>query len=106
MVNEEDARTCQSIDDNTESKVNEIKCRICLDEENTEKNPLISSPCNCSGSVKYMHISCLQQWIKSQITEKKTDSVSSYIWKEFRCDVCKANYPGKGNIRSRYNNAT
>lgn len=103
VAKEEYKRVCKLIEENTDSKVDDIKCRICLGEENKEENPLISSPCSCLGSVKYMHISCLQQWLKSQVTQRKTAIVSSYVWKEFKCDVCKANYPGKKSIRSRCN---
>lgn len=41
----------------------EIFCRICYSDINpiTKKNDLIS-PCNCSGSVKYVHYACLKMW--------------------------------------------
>lgn len=38
-------------------------CRICHCES-TADAPLIT-PCYCSGSLRYVHQSCLQQWIKS-----------------------------------------
>ncbi len=39
-------------------------CRFCLLEEDTStihKNPLIS-PCDCKGSLKYVHLDCLTRW--------------------------------------------
>ena len=36
-------------------------CRICFDHEDDEENPLIS-PCNCTGSQKYIHRKCLKTW--------------------------------------------
>lgn len=72
----------------------EVRCRVCLGEDNAAENPIISSPCNCLGSVKYMHVNCLLKWLKSKVTQKKTDIMSSYVWKEFQCDVCKVDYPG------------
>jgi len=39
----------------------ERACRICLDTESEEDNPLIS-PCRCSGSMRYVHRACLDQW--------------------------------------------
>ncbi len=36
-------------------------CRICFDGSGGE----LISPCNCSGSSKYIHRSCLDQWISS-----------------------------------------
>ncbi|GFY55786.1 e3 ubiquitin-protein ligase MARCHF8 [Trichonephila inaurata madagascariensis] len=41
-------------------------CRICHCEGDAEL-PLIS-PCFCAGSLRYVHQSCLQQWIKSSDT--------------------------------------
>lgn len=36
-------------------------CRFCLDSRNMKKNPLIS-PCECKGSMKYVHENCLSRW--------------------------------------------
>jgi len=36
-------------------------CRICLDTESEEDNPLIS-PCRCSGSMRFVHRACLDEW--------------------------------------------
>jgi len=36
-------------------------CRICLDESETEENPFIT-PCKCAGSMKFIHLICLQEW--------------------------------------------
>jgi len=49
------------------SSVLEI-CRICHCEAEPDQ-PLIS-PCHCSGSLRYVHQSCLQKWIKSSDTKK------------------------------------
>jgi len=38
-------------------------CRICHCEGDTESS--LIAPCYCSGSLRYVHQSCLQQWIKS-----------------------------------------
>lgn len=48
-------------------------CRICHCE-NEPQNPLLT-PCYCSGSLKYVHQSCLQQWL----TASETTS----------CELCK-----------------
>ena len=48
-------------------------CRICHCESETQ-NPLLT-PCYCSGSLKYVHQSCLQQWL----TASETTS----------CELCK-----------------
>lgn len=85
---------------------NEVKCRICLGEENTKENPIISSPCKCLGSIKYIHADCLQHWLKSKVVENKSRFCFSYCWKEFECDVCKTKYPGITYLYPRNNCAT
>ena len=51
-----------------------MECRICFDS-GTE--PLIS-PCKCTGSMKWVHKSCLQQWINHK--------------KDYKCPVCKEKF--------------
>ncbi|XP_075734398.1 E3 ubiquitin-protein ligase MARCHF8 isoform X2 [Rhipicephalus microplus] len=51
---------------NGQANGNGDMCRICHCEADAE-NPLIS-PCYCSGSLRYVHQACLQQWIKSSDT--------------------------------------
>lgn len=38
-------------------------CRICHCDADSDAN--LISPCHCSGSLRFVHQSCLQQWIKS-----------------------------------------
>ena len=76
------------------TKEEDTRCRICLSCENQEENPLIASPCKCSGSIQFIHVYCLQQWLKSKVVEKITDEVVSYYWQSLECDVCKQKYPG------------
>lgn len=35
-----------------------ISCKICLEDNNDPDNPLIN-PCECKGSMKYIHLKCL-----------------------------------------------
>ncbi|XP_026134679.1 E3 ubiquitin-protein ligase MARCH8-like isoform X1 [Carassius auratus] len=41
-------------------------CRICHCEGDDES--LLITPCHCTGSLRFVHQSCLQQWIKSSDT--------------------------------------
>ncbi|XP_014070715.1 E3 ubiquitin-protein ligase MARCHF8 isoform X2 [Salmo salar] len=45
---------------------NQDICRICHCEGDDD-SPLIT-PCNCTGSLRFVHQACLQQWIKSSDT--------------------------------------
>uniref|UniRef100_A0A0K0FXP1 RING-CH-type domain-containing protein n=1 Tax=Strongyloides venezuelensis TaxID=75913 RepID=A0A0K0FXP1_STRVS len=38
-------------------------CRICHSLEASKKSPLIA-PCRCSGTMKYIHLSCLAKWLE------------------------------------------
>ena len=51
-----------------------MECRICFD---SGSEPLIS-PCKCTGSMKWVHKSCLQQWINHK--------------KDYKCPVCKEKF--------------
>mmetsp|Transcript_2321 Transcript_2321/g.3496 ORF Transcript_2321/g.3496 Transcript_2321/m.3496 type:complete len:128 (+) Transcript_2321:490-873(+) len=47
----------------TNRSANEKICRICFSEDaNPKEDPLIS-PCSCSGSMKWVHLKCLQKWL-------------------------------------------
>ena len=72
--------------------VYKLPCRICLSEVFAPDNPLIS-PCKCTGTMKYIHIKCLQLCLKSKISTKSNDSVLSFNWKTIHCDLCKKSYP-------------
>lgn len=41
-------------------------CKICLSEEEDPQGDPLVSPCKCTGTVKYMHVSCLKEWIKAK----------------------------------------
>ena len=73
----------------------EPTCRICLTSDNNAGNLLIKSPCLCTGSVRFIHEDCLKHWLRSKITEKRSDYSITYTWKDFECEVCKTKYPGR-----------
>src|SRR5258706_13178171 len=57
-------------------------CRICLDTEG-----LLITPCNCCGTIGYMHELCLMKWLSN-----KSDN---------SCEICKHEY----QFGVRFNNA-
>ena len=44
---------------------NDNCCRICLESEINAETGEFISPCECTGSVKYVHEECLKKWIAS-----------------------------------------
>ncbi len=70
-------------------------CRFCwAGEESPATDPLILA-CKCRGSVGLIHYSCLKNWLSTQRCQRGTitDQVTSYYWKKFECEICKASYP-------------
>jgi len=69
-------------------------CRICYGEEETEENPLVQ-PCTCSGSMKYIHLSCLKTWINTSVNIKleSTEYCNVYTYKPAECELCKTTFP-------------
>lgn len=67
-------------------------CRICLSDVQEKENPFVS-PCKCMGTLKYVHIKCLQSWIHAKSNSSQNASV--FIQKHIECELCKIKYPSK-----------
>lgn len=70
---------------------NSPSCRICLLEGSSEDDPLIN-PCQCRGSIEYVHLGCLRHWIRGRLNMSDT-SGGSYFYRPLACELCKAVYP-------------
>lgn len=70
------------------------KCRICLTEDNEIDNPMITLPCSCRGSLRFLHIECLQRWLKSKLSSKIFNFLIVHSFKALECDICKQEIPG------------
>lgn len=75
-------------------------CRFCLCEDNEDDNPLIA-PCHCAGTMKYIHIDCLKNWLKSKISIKTSNNFISYSFKQLECELCLTPVPMKFKFRSK-----
>jgi E3 ubiquitin-protein ligase MARCH1/8 len=64
-------------------KSSTVMCRICHCEETSEE--YLIAPCFCNGSLKYVHQSCLQQWLKINGTKS--------------CELCKFDFIMQTEIR-------
>ena len=65
-------------------------CRICLDEGSTT-DPLIP-PCECQGSMRYIHISCLRDWLDKKLEYFNFRGTILINWKPLKCELCQASY--------------
>ena len=64
-------------------------CKICFDSSNSSDNPLIN-PCNCKGTIEYIHKECLEKWIQ--------------LSKNHNCSVCLIPYRLQYNYSSPLKN--
>ena len=76
-------------------------CRICLADSPEPGNPFFS-PCNCAGTMKYVHLKCLQKWLKSKLHVKMTNYSTSIYWKSLECELCKKSFSSKGKMLSEF----
>jgi len=85
---------------NSRMKKNLNCCRICLSEEYETDNPLIC-PCKCSGTMKYIHIDCLRNWLKSKISSKNYTYMTSFTFKALECELCLMQFPLKIKTKTK-----
>jgi len=69
-------------------------CRICLGEESTDQDPLISI-CKCAGTMRFIHLECLREWLNQKRSSKEGPYVTTYCWKVVECELCKVRFPSK-----------
>lgn len=82
------------------SSSNLMTCRICLIESSLV-DPLIC-PCNCQGSVMYIHLSCIKKWVKSRQTVKEYKNLTVISFKSSKCEICKEDYPERLKINGNH----
>ncbi len=87
----------------TKIKKQNAVCRICYGEEEDEKeNPMVQ-PCQCSGSLKYIHLLCLKHWIMTRSCSKVDDNeyCTVFLFKETECEICKSKLPDLINHKGK-----
>lgn len=73
------------------------QCRICFDSDGE-----LISPCNCSGTLKYIHTECLQKWRKTLPINVFNNN------RDIQCEIChkyyefEDSYEGKSYSLSEY----
>lgn len=82
---------CNCPDSERAKELTQTLCRICLLEGSQEDDPLIT-PCQCKGSIEYVHLGCLRHWIRGRLNLSDTAG-GSYFYRPLACELCKAVYP-------------
>jgi len=68
-------------------------CKICLYDKSEEEHDPLISPCNCIGSVKFVHLKCMQNWVKSKLNMQQNKNIVTIFWKNLQCELCKTSLP-------------
>ena len=91
---------CLNCNQKEEKYQDKPTCRICLGDEHEDNNPLIN-PCKCSGTMKYLHLSCLRQLIESKIKKTVGNIVTVITFKTLQCEICKSLIPENIKIKNK-----
>ena len=78
----------------------QIPCRICLSEESSTEDPLIK-PCQCSGTMAVVHLSCLGYWLRSKVSVKRKRDTQSYLCGKLECELCKQKFSEQISIEDQ-----
>lgn len=76
---------------NTNPALLQLQCRICLSEGPQEGDPLLC-PCECSGSIGYVHSDCIGRWLRGRLG-LENHTKSAYFYRPMACELCHATYP-------------
>ncbi|OEH78022.1 FHA domain-containing protein [Cyclospora cayetanensis] len=77
----------------------DMQCRICLLEGNQEGDPLIS-PCDCKGSIRFVHLECLRHWITGRLNFHEQQQKPIFV-RQLLCELCKIPYPTAINYNNK-----
>ena len=58
-----------SVEHFTQGEIDNLEksCRICLQEGRLKDDDHFIAPCGCSGSLKFVHESCIKKWLASAL---------------------------------------
>ncbi|XP_055388705.1 uncharacterized protein LOC129617557 [Condylostylus longicornis] len=76
----------------TPEEASTMQCRICLLDGGTAEDPLLC-PCQCKGSIKFVHLDCLRHWINGRLSISDDQQKASFFFKQLQCELCKAAFP-------------
>lgn len=89
-------RPCNTSPENIAALEN-TTCRICLLEGSSVEDPLIR-PCECKGTIEYVHLACLRHWVRGKLDLAESQS-GTYFYKPMSCELCKTQYATHLQVR-------
>lgn len=79
----------------------DAQCKICLGYESSPEDPLVA-PCNCKGSVRYLHVGCLDHWLASKLRHQDQHYRSRYRSPSLDCGLCGKTLPLNLEVNGRH----
>ena len=73
------ATRIDNFEEGNQDKQESDSCRVCM--ESSEETSQLIKPCNCKGSVEFIHFHCLKEWM-------------DYSHDDDVCEICKTKYHG------------
>ncbi|KAL4434532.1 hypothetical protein ABPG74_007316 [Tetrahymena malaccensis] len=80
---------------------NVLSCKICLEEGDSLKQGKIFTPCQCTGTCKWIHEECLKEWIISRYVHLQTSNNPRDFLKA-ECEICKYRYNMKFETQQKF----
>jgi len=69
-------------------------CRFCLEDTESIENPMVS-PCNCTGTVKFVHLKCLRHYYENKgVIAKVNSEIVIFLIKSLYCELCRSQIKG------------
>ncbi len=97
----DEVKTLDVLPEESNRSANERICRICFSEDHNPKEDPLISPCMCSGSMKWVHLKCLQKWLGGNQNKKIHPHVTTYTWKAFHCELCRQKLDDHYHVNDR-----
>ena len=75
----------------SDPSIRQLQCRICLCEGPCEDDPLVC-PCECTGSIRYVHARCLGHWLRGRQGLDAPTSSCALFYRPMACELCHCTY--------------
>lgn len=76
----------------SEENYKDVVWRICLSEDLEDHEDPLISPCKCAGTMKYIHLKCLKEWLESKKTTKDGVHFRSFLWEHIIWELWKEEF--------------
>ena len=76
----------------SEETAKDASWRICLSEDHGDLSDPLISPWKCSGTMKYIHLKWLTEWLESKKSSKDGVHFRSYLWETIFWELCKEEF--------------